>query len=55
MLTHFMDATLFSDYLIVMHNGKIIVEGKPLEVWKKKEILKKVRVKLPSLLASLQI
>ena len=49
MLTHFIDATFFCDYVIVLSNGKIIDEGAPIEVYKREKI-KEARIKPPSIM-----
>ncbi|RLF38880.1 MAG: hypothetical protein DRN00_03170 [Thermoplasmata archaeon] len=52
MLTHFMDATIFCDHIIVLADGRIVDEGSPAEVYRRDRI-KEARIKPPALLPPL--
>lgn len=47
MITHHLDEAVFSDRIIVMNDGKIILEGTPKEVFAKKELLESVQLDVP--------
>lgn len=42
-----LDDTLDSDYLYIINNGEIVVEGKPLDVFKEDTVLNRVGLQLP--------
>ncbi len=46
-ITHFMDEAVLADRVIVMGNGKIILEGTPREVFAQVDILKEMRLDVP--------
>ncbi len=47
LITHFPEEALLADRAIVMHQGKIVMEGKPEELLKKEEQLQKYALALP--------
>ena len=47
MITHYLDEAIHSDRIIVMNEGKIILEGKPKDVFKEKELLESVKLYVP--------
>ena len=47
MITHYMDEALDTDRCIVMESGKIILDGKPSEVFAKRDIIRKTGLTLP--------
>lgn len=47
MSTDNLEETLYSDYLYIMKDGKVVLEGKPLDVLQKDNILNKVGLNLP--------
>ncbi len=47
MITHYLDEAIHSDRIIVMNEGKIILEGKPKDVFKEKELLESVKLDVP--------
>ncbi len=46
-ITHFMDETIDADQIIVLKEGKLLIEGKPTEIFKKHDILVESRLKMP--------
>lgn len=46
-VTHYMEETLFSDRIIVLDGGKILMQGTPKEIFNRKEELVKVGLELP--------
>lgn len=55
-ITSDMEETLFSDYLIVVYNGNVAIEGKTLNVLKEEKILNRLGYNLPFLVdLSLQL
>ena len=46
-ITHFMEEAVFADRLVVMDQGKIVLEGTPREVFSQVDILKKLRLDVP--------
>ena len=47
MITHHLDEAVFSDRIVVMNDGEIILEGRPKEVFAKKELLESVQLDVP--------
>ena len=47
MITHYMDEAVGTDRCIVMESGKIILDGKPSEVFAKRDIIRKTGLTLP--------
>ena len=47
MITHYMDEAVDTDRCIVMESGKIILDGKPSEVFAKRDIIRKTALTLP--------
>ena len=47
MITHYLDEAIHSDRIIVMNEGKIILEGKPKDVFKERELLESVKLDVP--------
>lgn len=47
MITHHLDEAVFSDRIVVMNDGKIILEGTPKEVFAQKELLESVQLDVP--------
>jgi len=54
-ITHFMDEVVHADRVLVMEKGRIVIEGKPREVFSQVESLKRLRMDVPQMteLASL--
>ncbi len=48
-VTHFMDEACFADRLIVMNDGKIVIDDKPVNVFKKGEGLTEIGLELPEI------
>jgi len=48
-ITHYMDEALFADRVIVMNEGKIVMEGTPKEVFRQKEKLTVLGLDVPPL------
>ncbi len=46
-VTHYMEETLFSDKIVVLSGGKIVLEGSPKQVFENKEILLSCNLELP--------
>lgn len=55
LITHFMDEVVFGDRVLVMDQGKILLDGTPDQVFREKELLLKTGLELPhaSMLQSL--
>ena len=47
MITHYMDEAVDTDRCIVMESGKIFLDGKPSEVFAKRDIIRKTGLTLP--------
>lgn len=47
LITHYMDEAVLADRVIVMDNGRIIMDGKPSEVFSKVEQIKKAGLDVP--------
>ena len=45
--TNYLEDSLFSDYLYILNNGEVYLEGKPLEVLEKDNILNKIGLNIP--------
>ncbi len=51
LVTHSMeDALKYADYCLIMNKGKLFMEGKPLEVFKKQELLQEVGLDVPEVI-----
>ena len=46
-ITHYMDEALEADRLIVMNDGKIVLDGKPADVFKEYKLLTKIKLGVP--------
>ena len=47
LITHFMDEAIGADRVVVMHNGGILLEGTPAEVFSQVELLRQHRLDVP--------
>lgn len=47
LITHFMDEVVYSDKVIVMDQGRIVLQGAPEEVFREKELLGSISLELP--------
>ena len=47
LITHFMEEVAHADWVIVMDNGKIVMEGKPRDIFLKKNELEKIGLDVP--------
>lgn len=47
LITHHMDEVLAADRVFVMKEGKVVAEGKPKQIFEKKELLEECGLKLP--------
>ena len=47
MTTSDLNETLYSDYLYIINDSKIIIEGNPIEVLEKDNIINKAGLNLP--------
>ena len=47
LITHYMEEVIHADRVIVMDNGKIVMQGTPREVFSQVEKLKKLRLDVP--------
>ncbi len=47
LITHYMDEAALFDRVVVMDKGKVVLDGTPLEVFKKDEVLEDIGLKLP--------
>lgn len=48
-ITHYMEEAVGADYIYVMDEGKIILQGKPKEVFSRVDLLKKHRLDVPQM------
>ncbi len=46
-ITHYMDEALGADRLIVMNDGKVMLDGRPADVFKEYELLTKIKLDVP--------
>lgn len=46
-ITHYMDEALGADRLIVMNDGKVMLDGKPADVFKEYKLLTKIKLDVP--------
>ena len=49
LITHYMEEVIFADNVIVMDNGKIVMQGTPKEVFSQVERLKELRLDVPQI------
>ena len=47
LITHFMEETINADRLIIMHDGKILLDDTPAEVFKQRELIRSVNLDVP--------
>lgn len=47
MITHHLDEAIFSDRIIIMNQGEIILDGTPQAVFTEKELLERVKLDVP--------
>jgi len=47
LITHFMEEAVLADRLVVMEQGKVVLQGSPKEVFSKVEELKELRLDIP--------
>lgn len=47
LITHYMDEALDADNVVVLNEGKILMQGAPKEIFSKKELLAKTKLELP--------
>lgn len=47
LITHYMDEVIFADRVIVMDDGKVVLQGTPKEVFSKVELMKQYRLDVP--------
>lgn len=47
LITHFMEETVNADRLIIMHEGKLLLDGSPQEVFAHSELLRSVNLDIP--------
>lgn len=50
LITHFMDEVVYSDKVVVMDQGIVLLEGTPQDVFSQKEQLEKIGMRLPKAL-----
>ena len=48
-ITHYMDEALYADRIFVMNKGKVVMEGKPKEIFSKTEELESIGLRLPQI------
>jgi len=46
-ITHFMDEAVLANKVVVMEKGKILLEGKPMDVFRNVDLLRKVGLDVP--------
>ena len=47
LITHYMDEVIHADHIYVMDHGKVVMQGKPKEIFARVEELKKYRLDVP--------
>ena len=47
LITHFMDEVVYSDKVVVMDQGRIVLQGRPDEVFLEKDLLNNISLELP--------
>lgn len=47
LITHYMEETTFADKIFVMNQGKLVMQGKPCEIFSKEEELAKIKLDVP--------
>ena len=47
LITHYMDEVVHADHVYVMDDGKIVLSGKPKDVFSQVELLKELRLDVP--------
>lgn len=47
LITHYMDEALDADNVVVLNEGKILMQGAPKEIFSKKDLLAKTKLELP--------
>jgi len=47
LITHYMEETIYSDKIFVMNKGKIVMEGKPREIFTQVEKLEECKLEIP--------
>ena len=47
LITHYMEEVIFADHVIVMDGGKVVIQGKPREIFSQVEKLKEYRLDVP--------
>lgn len=47
LITHFMDEAVMADRVIIMHEGKILLDGNPEEVFSQGEVIKSANMDIP--------
>lgn len=50
MITHNIEDTLLSDHLVIIHKGKVYMEGKKEEIFQREETLRKIGIDIPFIL-----
>ena len=54
-ITHFMDEAVLANKVVVMEKGKILLEGKPMDVFRNVDLLRKVGLDVPELALELDL
>lgn len=49
LITHYMEEVIDADYVYVMDQGKIVMQGKPKEIFSKPDMLKEFRLDVPQI------
>lgn len=47
LITHYMDEVIHADHVYVMDHGKVVMQGRPREIFKEVEMLKRYRLDVP--------
>lgn len=47
LITHYMEESVEADHIIVMDEGKVVMEGKPRDIFKRVDELRKIRLNVP--------
>ena len=47
LITHFMEEAAAADRVVVMHDGKVLLDGTPAEVFSQRQLLQSVNLDIP--------
>ena len=47
LITHFMEEVIGADRVIIMHDGKVLLDGTPYEVFSQADVIKSANLEVP--------